>query len=269
MELLLINNKYNLPPIKGDIDSNEFRYRNKYRELYIKVMTDCKNKNWSKEELEFSEVHHILPRCLGGDNSDNNLVRLPIKYHIFAHILLSEVYPTEYSLWQAIMFMLNERSKRLVKLSFKERDRIRLINLKRSTRLKIDSLKKLGELKGRDLGGGKNPRAREVISPEGKRYTSLIEASKEEKIPYNTLTKWLSSTSGISDHGWKYEKEKDKLYPDRTGSANCFSKKIKGPGNVIFDSIIDASNALNIPYTTLRYWLSGRTKDNHGWEYIK
>ena len=269
-QLLLINNKYNLPPIPENIEPNEFKYRNKYRELYIKLMTFCKTKNWTEEELLFSEVHHILPKSLGGDNSDNNLVRLSIKYHIFAHLLLSEIYPSEYKLWYALMFMLNERPERF-ESSFQEKDRLKFIRLKESTKIKIEYLKSCGEIKNtkiKDMSGGKNPRARAVISPSGKKYSSLKDAAREEGIPYNTLTKWLSLTTTVSNHGWNYEKESDKQYPDRTGGANFFSKKIKNSKGDIFDSIIDASKSLDIPYTTLRYWLSGRTKDNHGWEYL-
>lgn len=80
-----------------------------------------------------------------------------------------------------------------------------------------------------------------------------------------TITKWLSGE--ISSHGWRYlEGEKTDFSNRNTENS---SKKVKSPDGTIYKSIKDASNLNNIPYTTLRYWLSGRVKENHGWEYYK
>lgn len=43
---------------------------------------------------EYSEVHHILPKCLGGDDSKDNLVRLTAREHFIAHQLLYKHYRT-------------------------------------------------------------------------------------------------------------------------------------------------------------------------------
>ena len=43
------------------------------------------------EELNiYTERHHIKPRCLGGDNSKTNLIRLPWYIHLLAHFLLAK-----------------------------------------------------------------------------------------------------------------------------------------------------------------------------------
>lgn len=34
------------------------------------------------------ESHHILPKSMGGSNDSTNLVRLPVRYHYIAHLLL-------------------------------------------------------------------------------------------------------------------------------------------------------------------------------------
>lgn len=38
-------------------------------------------------------VHHIIPRCMGGSDDENNLVKLTIRQHILAHMILSRAYP--------------------------------------------------------------------------------------------------------------------------------------------------------------------------------
>lgn len=39
-------------------------------------------------EKSYYEKHHIKPRCMGGDNSQENLIKLPFEAHIQAHLLL-------------------------------------------------------------------------------------------------------------------------------------------------------------------------------------
>ena len=41
---------------------------------------------------EYSERHHIVPRCLGGRNDVGNLIKLTAGDHLFAHLLLAKVH---------------------------------------------------------------------------------------------------------------------------------------------------------------------------------
>lgn len=41
----------------------------------------------------YSESHHVLPRCLGGNDSMANLVRLTPEEHFIAHVLLVKMHP--------------------------------------------------------------------------------------------------------------------------------------------------------------------------------
>jgi hypothetical protein len=41
----------------------------------------------------YCETHHILPECMGGDNSPENLVQLTPEEHFLAHLLLVKIHP--------------------------------------------------------------------------------------------------------------------------------------------------------------------------------
>lgn len=41
----------------------------------------------------YGEIHHIIPRCLGGADSKNNLIRITAREHFICHALLAEMYP--------------------------------------------------------------------------------------------------------------------------------------------------------------------------------
>jgi hypothetical protein len=57
---------------------------NKYKVWHDNIITKAKNRT-----LEgYKEIHHILPRCLGGKDKKSNLVALTAKEHFIIHILL-------------------------------------------------------------------------------------------------------------------------------------------------------------------------------------
>lgn len=43
-------------------------------------------------EEQYYEIHHIIPRCLGGLDNDDNLIKLTAKEHYIAHMLLAKIY---------------------------------------------------------------------------------------------------------------------------------------------------------------------------------
>lgn len=53
----------------------------------------------------FVERHHIIPKCMGGDDSFSNLVALPPRAHYIAHYLLWKAYPENRKLAHAFAMM--------------------------------------------------------------------------------------------------------------------------------------------------------------------
>lgn len=54
----------------------------------------------------YVEVHHVLPRCLGGPDDADNLVQLTPEEHYVAHQLLHKMHPHSSSLAYALIVML-------------------------------------------------------------------------------------------------------------------------------------------------------------------
>lgn len=61
--------------------------QNKYTKWYFQIIESAKNQNHEKYE-----THHIVPRCLGGSDSPENLVRLSYRQHYIAHALLTKMH---------------------------------------------------------------------------------------------------------------------------------------------------------------------------------
>ena len=59
-------------------------FNNKYKTWHDNIIANGKKRIL----IGYKEKHHILPRCLGGDNSKENLVALTPKEHFIIHMLL-------------------------------------------------------------------------------------------------------------------------------------------------------------------------------------
>lgn len=68
-----------------------------YQRIYDEIIDNARDRNLDG----YVEVHHILPRCMGGDDSSDNLVRLTAREHFLAHWLLVKINPEDKSLTYA------------------------------------------------------------------------------------------------------------------------------------------------------------------------
>ena len=71
-----------------------------YRE-FIDSIKNSRPNVW----FEYSERHHIIPRCLGGTDDENNLIYLTYREHFIAHKLLADENPEVTGLFYALFRM--------------------------------------------------------------------------------------------------------------------------------------------------------------------
>jgi hypothetical protein len=72
-----------------------------YKKIYDNLIFRGKNRILN----EGTESHHIIPRCLGGDDSLENLVDLTYEEHYVAHQLLVKLYPNNPKIIMAAVMM--------------------------------------------------------------------------------------------------------------------------------------------------------------------
>lgn len=92
-----------------------------YKNIYLKL---CERGKTSRL-LDYSEKHHIIPRCMGGDNSKNNLTTLTAKEHYIAHLLLTKIY-NENSLLYAFAMMRHKTKKTKRQYSSSQYEKMKL-----------------------------------------------------------------------------------------------------------------------------------------------
>lgn len=79
-----------------------------YTNIYNAIITNAMNRNHAGP----GERHHIIPKCIGGSNSSENIVKLSSREHFICHLLLCEMYPNNQKLHYAAWAMSNQRSPR-------------------------------------------------------------------------------------------------------------------------------------------------------------
>ena len=63
-----------------------------HQKIYNTIINKAKQENRIKQKGIYYEKHHIIPKCLEGNNEDENLVLLTAKEHFIAHKLLTYIY---------------------------------------------------------------------------------------------------------------------------------------------------------------------------------
>lgn len=72
---------------------------------YFKIYDSLMQRSLNRNLEGYSEKHHIIPKCIGGNDLPENLVKLTAKEHYIAHRLLVEMYPSEKKLKYAFWMM--------------------------------------------------------------------------------------------------------------------------------------------------------------------
>lgn len=109
--------------LNNQILAEEYNNKN-FKEEYDKLIENAKKENRSKGK-NYYELHHIIPKSLGGSNNKENLVLLTAEEHFRAHYLLwkfTETLEMQKALW--VMIINSDVKKK--KLTFEELGKLRI-----------------------------------------------------------------------------------------------------------------------------------------------
>ena len=99
-------------------------YKKIYNSLITSRMLLNEKRKIEKNNGNYFEKHHIIPKCKGGDNSKDNLLLLTAREHYLAHWLLWLIYrDRQMALAFHKMSSINKNQKRII--SSKDYERVR------------------------------------------------------------------------------------------------------------------------------------------------
>ena len=61
-----------------------------YTNLYDKLIEKAKIREINNKLVGYKEIHHIIPKCLGGTDDKDNLVELTAREHFIAPFIIGE-----------------------------------------------------------------------------------------------------------------------------------------------------------------------------------
>ena len=73
-----------------------------YEKIYYEIIDRAKKRLLNG----YCENHHIKPKCLGGDNTKDNLVKLTFREHFLCHRLLCKMFPNNSKIHHAFSSMI-------------------------------------------------------------------------------------------------------------------------------------------------------------------
>ena len=223
-----------------------------YKKIHDSLIERAKN----RVIKEYTEKHHIVPRCMGGNNEKDNMVRLTPEEHFLVHQLLVKIYPENHKLTLAVDMMCassnNHGGRRANNKRFGWLRRRVSESLKKENIDPQTLIARSNSLKGR------------IISPEAR--AKLSEINKKENLSPETLAKRAKANNARKGIKLSLETRK-KLSASHKKPINQYSKD----GEFIqkWDGAIDAAKALGLPPTNITACLKGKqySAGNSLWKY--
>lgn len=77
-----------------------------YKKTYQNLINTRLIRGTIKKRGDGYNKHHIIPKCVGGEDVESNYVLLTFREHIIAHMLLIRIYPEENGLKYALLRMI-------------------------------------------------------------------------------------------------------------------------------------------------------------------
>lgn len=150
-----------------------------YEQIYNQLINRAKTRTLTG----YKERHHIIPRCMNGTDTSDNLVELTAREHFLAHKLLCEIYPDNKGIRLAYWAMVTWKSKknqRTYKISSREYESIRIsvIDIIRETQKTRPRLPHSADTKEKISNSLKG-------KPKSKQHLENVSKSLKGKSPWN------------------------------------------------------------------------------------
>ena len=182
--------------------------------MTYKNFIDSIKESRENKYFKYSERHHIIPRCLGGTDDEENLIYLTYQEHFTAHKLLHEENPEEPKLIYALWRM----SNRVEDISPEDYETARL----RYTELMRGDMNPSRRKEVKAKLRGRSPMLGKHHTEETKRYMSI----RHSQISEETREKMRKSHTGLKHTPESIEKMKNREYKEEW--RENLKKSLKG-----------------------------------------
>ena len=178
-----------------------------YHQYIERILLERKN---VKDETQYMERHHILPRCMGGTDEDDNLIWLYAEEHYYAHELLAFENNENESILHAWWMMSNRFSE--------------CVSAEQYAQLKNDFC----NMMIKNNTGELNPFYGKQHSEDYKKHISeklkgrIFTEEHKRKLSESRIGKYMGAENGFYGKHWsEKDKEKQMLQKKNRTSVQC------------------------------------------------
>ena len=162
-------------------------YNNKYQKWYNLIIDRARNRTIEG----YVEVHHIVPKSLGGTDEERNLVALTAREHLVAHMLLPRFVENKKPMWYALWCMVNANGIKVNSRLYEQaRIQFRSIKISPETLAKRSAAQTGKKLSPEHIAKCEATREANRIA---KQAAGIDHPLKGKKIPPGTIAKRLAT----------------------------------------------------------------------------
>ena len=234
------------------------------KKQYEELINSAKPRGLDKTVLEgYYEMHHIKARCMGGEDIEDNLVLLTYKEHIIAHLLLFTVNPEVIGLRIAFFLLADLKDVRdmdsdlyidLISLEYIRSEIYNNPEYREKQSELAKNVWKDPEFRKKQSEIRKDPEYKKKKSESAKNVWKDPEYIKKQSEIWND-PEYIKKQSEFAKNMWNDPEFRSKR------CCGCIS-----PDNIEYKSIAEASRSLNIPRTTINFWIKEK---KNGWKRVK
>lgn len=233
---------------------------------YIKIYLQLIEKAQNRDVINvYTEKHHIIPKCLGGNNNENNLVVLTGKEHYIAHHLLLKIYPENKSIYHAFWMMSNR-----FKINSKDYEDIKrkiVSNMRKNVGTKEAIKKMSNSKKGKSNWIGKKhskeSKKKMSKSARNRNISEKMEQQRRSKISKAHKNK-LMTEEHIQNISKSKKGVKNPMYGKKGKEHHSSKPVLQYSLDEVFmkewSNAREVSELLNLSYTGIHACASGKTK---------
>lgn len=213
--------------------------KNKWTSIYLAII----ERSLRRGKIEkYTEKHHIIPKCIGGINGEENIVSLTAREHLIAHKLLIRIFANYRDikrkmiggLWAMAVLRKDDRRIKMNSREF-EKTRIEYFHSRKGIQVSLETRQKISEsLKGRKIPAeviNKRTETRKQNILTGKTKINRRKMTEEEKNLRKQNMKKLSSDqkkviaekSAITKQNWSQQMRDE--YSEKLSKANMGKKR--------------------------------------------
>lgn len=160
---------------------------------YKKAYDSLMNRAIGRDLGVYVEKHHIIPRCMGGSDDEENLISLLPEEHYIAHLLLVKIYPSSSRLVFAANMMANRNNKSYgwIKRKFAEENSKIHTGMKHSEKSKQKmSVKRKGIPKSSKHKASMSKAKTKELEYKGNFYYGYKQLKEHTKVTYHLYNKF-------------------------------------------------------------------------------